>query len=222
MTTPDKAAKSGGRVNPPPPDPFRAFKLKAMFPRVLILYVIVLTSTAAHAQWWSFGPRDYEDCAASAEKASTSETRKSLISECDSKFAGRRKAGGGYTYFDFMQNRSFDIAGPNPTPEELRAIDQEYIGHLERERRSAITAAFLAKQRELALAGSSAVGVTQTCDRDARRAAVGQSAASAAKEDSGGASRAMRGGDALVQLVEILDRARSLFGLPKPAGSTRS
>ena len=36
------------------------------------------------------------------------------LAECNAKFAGRRKPGGGYTYFDFMQNRSFDIAGPEP------------------------------------------------------------------------------------------------------------
>ncbi len=194
-----------------------------MFPRVLILYVIVLTSTAAHAQWWSFGPRDYEDCAASAEKASTSETRKSLISECDSKFAGRRKAGGGYTYFDFMQNRSFDIAGPNPTPEELRAIDQEYIGYLERERRSAITAAFLAKQRELALAGSSA-------SASPKRAIETPVALLSANPQRPAAKKKTAGARAAPCKVETLSCSwskfstglRSLFGLPKPAGSTRS
>lgn len=121
-----------------------------MFPRVLTLCVIALASTAANAQWWSFAPRDYEECAARAEtSAATNDARRSQIAECDSRFAGRRKIGGGYTYFDFMQNRSFDIAGPNPTPEELRTIDEEYIGYLERQRRSAIATAFLAKQREL-------------------------------------------------------------------------
>ncbi len=50
--------------------------------------------------------------------------RAAALAECNAKFAGRRKPGGGYTYYDFMQNRSFDIAGPNPTPEEQRKIDR--------------------------------------------------------------------------------------------------
>ena len=54
-----------------------------------------------------------------------------IVSECDAKFPGRRKPGGGYTYFDFMQNRHFDIAGPKPTPQELKRMDQEYLAFLE-------------------------------------------------------------------------------------------
>ena len=45
-----------------------------------------------------------------------------------------------------MQNRSVDIAGPNPTPEEQRYIDEQYTAFLDRERQSSITAAFNAKQ----------------------------------------------------------------------------
>ena len=70
------------------------------------------------------------------------------LSECNAKFAGRRKPGGGYTYFDFMQNE-FDIAGPNPTPEEQRQIDEQYAVYLENQRRSSIAAAFAAKQQQL-------------------------------------------------------------------------
>jgi hypothetical protein len=65
------------------------------------------------------------------------------------KFAARRKAGGGYSYFDFMQNRHFDIAGPNPTPEEQKYIDEQYADYLGRKRRSAIAAAFTLKQQQL-------------------------------------------------------------------------
>ena len=71
------------------------------------------------------------------------------LGDCHSKFAGRRKPGGGYTYFDFMQNRHFDIAGPNPTPEEQKKIDEEYIAYLEQERRSTIAAAFTARQQQV-------------------------------------------------------------------------
>ena len=75
----------------------------------------VLSSSQANAQWWSRGPSDFEECADVAEKAASREAKRTALSECNAKFAGRRKPGGGYTYFDFMQNRSFDIAGPNPS-----------------------------------------------------------------------------------------------------------
>jgi hypothetical protein len=48
-----------------------------------------------------------------------------------------------------MQNRNFDIAGPNPTPEEQKQIDEQYTAFLDRERRSSIAAAFTAKQQQL-------------------------------------------------------------------------
>ena len=100
------------------------------------------------AQWWSHAPADFEECADTAEKQSTKETKASALKECNAKFAGRRKPGGGYTYYDFMQNRSFDIAGPNPTPEEQRKIDQQYTEFLDQERRKDIAAAFAAKQQQ--------------------------------------------------------------------------
>jgi hypothetical protein len=110
---------------------------------------VVLQPSHARAQWWSRAPADFEDCADKAEKAATKEERKSQLTECNAKFAGRRKPGGGYTYFDFMQNRSFDIAGPNPTPEEQKQIDEQYTAFLDRERQSSIAAAFTAKQQQL-------------------------------------------------------------------------
>ena len=73
------------------------------------------------------------------------------LAECNAKFAGRRKPGGGYTYYDFMQDRTFDIAGPNPTPEEQKKIDEQYTAYLERERRNNIAAALTA---EAATAGA--------------------------------------------------------------------
>src|ERR1700710_433092 len=69
-----------------------------------IVGCVVLTPLRAHAQWWGArGPADFEECADSAEKAATREAKTAALSECNSKFAGRRKPGGGYTYFDFMQ-----------------------------------------------------------------------------------------------------------------------
>lgn len=110
--------------------------------------LLVLAPAAAHAQWWRSAPADFEDCAAAAEKAASKEEKASRLSECNAKFAGRRKPGGGYAYFDFMQNRSFDIAGPNPTPEEQKKIDEEYIAYLETERRNSAAAALAAKHQE--------------------------------------------------------------------------
>jgi hypothetical protein len=111
--------------------------------------VVVLTPPRAHAQWWSSAPVDFEACADIAEKAATREAKASGLAECNAKFAGRRKPGGGYSYFDFMQNRNFDIAGPNPTPEEQKHIDEQYTVFLDQERRSSIAAAFSAKQQQL-------------------------------------------------------------------------
>jgi hypothetical protein len=110
---------------------------------------IGLAPSRAQAQWWRGTPVDFEECADRAEKAAAKEEKAAKLSECNAKFAGRRKPGGGYSYFDFMQNRHFDIAGPNPTPEEQKKIDEAYIVYLDQERRSTIAAAFTARQQQL-------------------------------------------------------------------------
>jgi hypothetical protein len=103
----------------------------------------------SNAQWWKHAPRDFEECADSAERTATSkDARASLLSECEAKFAGRRKPGGGYTYYDFMQDRHFDIAGPNPTAAELRQIDEQYTEFLDRRKHSIIVAALTEKQQQ--------------------------------------------------------------------------
>src|ERR1700742_1867540 len=109
---------------------------------------IALQPARTLAQWWPHAPTDFEECADTAEKASTKETKAQALAECNSRFAGRRKPGGGYTYYDFMQNRNFDIAGPNPTPEEQRKIDQQYTEFLDQERRNSLAAAAAAKQAQ--------------------------------------------------------------------------
>ncbi len=71
------------------------------------------------------------------------------LTGCGARFAGRRKAdGSGYTYYDFMQDKKFDIAGPNPTAEERKTIDREYITYLEGQRREAVSAALAKEQNE--------------------------------------------------------------------------
>jgi hypothetical protein len=110
---------------------------------------LALTAQHAQAQWWTAAPADYEDCAERAEKSLSKTAKAEALSTCESKFAGRRKPGGGYSYYDFMQNRSFDIIGPNPTVAEQKAIDEQYKNYLDSQRRSVIVAAFAEKQREV-------------------------------------------------------------------------
>jgi hypothetical protein len=121
-----------------------------MVPRKSALLIAAIAGctilTPSHAQWWSRGPADFEECADIAEKAASKQAKTSALAECNAKFAGRRKPGGGYTYFDFMQNRSFDTAGPNPTPQEQKHIDQEYTAYLDRQQRDPVDAAFPVKQ----------------------------------------------------------------------------
>jgi hypothetical protein len=129
--------------------PVNEFRKSALLLAATV-FCVVLVPAHSHAQWWGArAPADYEECAESAEKAATKEAKATQLAECGVKFAARRKPGGGYTYFDFMQNRHFDIAGPNPTPEEQKHIDEQYAAYLARERQSAIAAAFTQKQQQL-------------------------------------------------------------------------
>jgi hypothetical protein len=123
------------------------FRMSAVVMAALV-GCVMLQPSRAQAQWWSHAPADFEECADAAEKAPTREAKTTGLTECNAKFAGRRKPGGGYTYFDFMQNRNFDIAGPNPTPEEQKQIDEQYTVFLDQERRNSIAAAFTAKQQQ--------------------------------------------------------------------------
>ena len=123
---------------------------------------MVLISTRADAGWWSRAPADFEECAASAQKNATSpEDKDKQLTACEARFAGRRKPGGGYTYFDFMQNRHFDIAGPNPTAEEQKHIDEQYAAFLKDQRRSIIAAAFLQKRQQVEQATVAASAVAK-------------------------------------------------------------
>ena len=95
-------------------------------------------------------PKDYEDCAEQAEANAASRADYSkLLTHCGERFAGRRKLGGGYTYFDFMQNRSFEIAGPNPDEDERRHIDRSYMEFLGSQRREMLLADLAKAQANL-------------------------------------------------------------------------
>src|SRR5712672_3512306 len=110
--------------------------------------LVVMCPARAHAQWWRGAPADFEACADKAETAKTKEDKTAALAECNAKFAGRRKPGGGYTYYDFMQDRTFDIAGPNPTLDEQKKIDEQYTLYLQKQRRDSIARAFTVKQQQ--------------------------------------------------------------------------
>jgi hypothetical protein len=84
--------------------------------------------------------RDFEECADWAQKIYLGAERIARIMDCGGRFAGRRKVGGGYAYYDLLQNRSFDIAGPNPTAAERTRIYSEYMRFLDLQRRLAALA----------------------------------------------------------------------------------
>jgi hypothetical protein len=102
-------------------------------------------------RWPQYSPQDFEQCSDKAEKTSSSkDERMTLMAECGKQFVGRRKMGGGYTYYDFLQNRHFDIARPNPTPKELRYFDEQYTSYLDAQRQEAVAAALAEKQNRMA------------------------------------------------------------------------
>jgi hypothetical protein len=113
---------------------------------IVVLTALVIVCVWQGLRWFpSSVAQDYEECTEQAQTASADE-RTARITACGARFAGRRKEGGGYVYYDFLQNRSFDLAGPNPTEEERRRIDLEYVKFLDSERRDAVSAG-LAKRR---------------------------------------------------------------------------
>jgi hypothetical protein len=93
--------------------------------------------------------RDFEECFEQVEATSaTNDERGALTTDCNARFAGRRKPGGGYSYYDFMQDRYFDIGGPNPTEQERKQIDYAYMGFLDARRREAVLADLARSQNE--------------------------------------------------------------------------
>ena len=124
--------------------------------REALLAVGVAAVLALAIVWLGFGgsstesARDYEECVELAQaRHSPGDELNGMMNACGARFAGRRKADGGYTYYDFMQARQFDIAGPNPTAEERKEIDHQYIVYLEAQRREAISAALAKQQNDM-------------------------------------------------------------------------
>jgi hypothetical protein len=96
--------------------------------------------------------RDYEECVEATtvnqSSSASGDEHSAAMTGCNARFAGRRKPGGGYSYYDLMQGRSFDIVGPNPTAEERKQIDREYIQFLDAQRREAVSAELAKKKDE--------------------------------------------------------------------------
>jgi hypothetical protein len=114
---------------------------------MVVLALIVLSIAVPRSR--SGIPKDYEECVEQVRVMPASNDQQGVrTTNCDARFAARRKAGGGYTYYDFMQDRKFDIAGPNPTAEERKQIDREYMGFLDAQRREAVSAELAMRQNE--------------------------------------------------------------------------
>jgi len=93
--------------------------------------------------------RDFEECVELVQARSPSNDELSaLMTDCNVRFSARRRTDGGYTYYDFMQDRNFDIAGPNPTADERKRIDREYMGYLDAQRREAVSAELATRRNE--------------------------------------------------------------------------
>jgi hypothetical protein len=101
--------------------------------------------------------RDFEECVAALPDSApfyqsslpSNDAPDNSMRDCNARFAGRRKpGGGGYSYYDFMQDRTFDIVGPNPTADERNRIDREYIGFLDIQRRENVSAQLAKRQDE--------------------------------------------------------------------------
>ena len=122
-------------------------KFKSRLVAIALISCAVCMATWFTVQWRpQYLPDDFEQCSEKAQTtASSRDEQISLIDQCDKQFVGERKVGGGYALYDFLQNRHFDIAGPNPTPNELKHFDEEYtLSGIQR--RDAVAAALAEKQ----------------------------------------------------------------------------
>jgi hypothetical protein len=114
--------------------------------------LVLLALVVLWLGYWASSPqsaRDFEECVEQVQaKPPSNGEGGALLTDCNARFAGRRKVGGGYAYYDFMQDRNFDIAGANPTVEERKAIDRAYMGFLDAQRRETVSAELAKRQDE--------------------------------------------------------------------------
>jgi hypothetical protein len=110
-------------------------KVHLAFGATMLVAMSAAVSAVVFSNWDPFPPTDYEDCAGRAAKTAKSKDGLSvLLSLCRSEFKGRRKPiGGGYAYYDESCSDlgAFTIKGPNPTPSEIRDINQQCLSHLQ-------------------------------------------------------------------------------------------
>jgi hypothetical protein len=131
------------------------YSLPSISAKQCLVALVALVLLALIGTWLGFrnspsqSVRDFEECVEQVEaKSPPDDERATLMTDCSARFAGRRKAGGGYSYYDFMQDRKFNIAGPNPTAEERKEIDRAYMGFLDVQRREVISAQFAKRLAE--------------------------------------------------------------------------
>jgi hypothetical protein len=126
----------------------------ALAAAVLIIATAAITAIVV-TKWDNlFPPTDYEDCAARAAKdAKSKDSLSVLLSLCDSEFKGRRKPGGGYAYYNSCSGRysdigrTFDIKGPNPTPDEQKYMSGQCLADMRADREAAEQEAEAARKR---------------------------------------------------------------------------
>jgi hypothetical protein len=128
---------------------------RAIFGAAILIIATAAVTAIVVTKWDNlFPPRDYEDCAARAAKDAKSKDALSvLLSLCDLEFKGRRKPGGGYAYYNNCPYRTFDIGdtfdikGPNPTPDEQKLMRDQCLAAMEANRQAAEEEAEAARRR---------------------------------------------------------------------------
>lgn len=154
-----------------------------------ILIIATAAVTALVLSKWNnlFPPADYEDCAANAAKDAKSKDALSvLLSLCDSDFKGRRRPGGGYTYYNscpgtIEMGRTFYIKGPNPTPDERKYMEDQCLTEMAAENDA---------QRQAAKQEAEAVRRAAEREAEATRRAQQAAAYQAAQERAAAAAAA--------------------------------
>jgi hypothetical protein len=119
-------------------------RLQAVLGTATLIVATAAVSIIVVSKWNFFPSMDYEDCAARAAKDAKSKDGLSvLLSICSSEFKGRRKPGGGYTYYNscpglrFDIGQTFDVKGPNPTPDEQQYMREQCLADMKAERGAA-------------------------------------------------------------------------------------
>src|SRR5665213_1087638 len=145
-------------------------RLKTYFLWLALIVAVATSSVFATISFYQRGPvapKDYEECAERAARDAKSKDALSiLISVCRSNFGGRRKAGGGYTYYDPCQESTFDINGPNPTTDEVKYIREQCLAYLSL--KSQMEAEQEEAKRKARLAALEARAAAQQAEQEAR------------------------------------------------------